>query len=139
TLYDQPLVDKRRTRVTGPFTVEQIPSFGIEESDATYDPAALTERHRDDDVRHRSEESPVRSIGELVEYLRIDGVRLPAGRHLQFTSLAPTAWGAEIHAEGEYEEAGEARRIAVSFGPLHGPISARQVEEVLRDVVFQPY
>jgi adenine-specific DNA-methyltransferase len=139
TLYDQPLIDRRRTRVAGPFTVEQIPSFGIEVSDGRYDPAALNESDRSDDVRHRSEENPVRTIGELVELLRIDGVRLPAGRHLQFSSLAQTAGGGEIHAEGEYDEAGESRRIAVSFGPLHGPISARQVEEVLRDVVFQPY
>src|SRR4051812_22056087 len=38
-LYDQPLVDRTKTRVSGPFTVEQIPSFGIEETDeSTYDP-----------------------------------------------------------------------------------------------------
>jgi adenine-specific DNA-methyltransferase len=139
TLYDQPLVDRRRTRVAGPFTVEQIPSFGIEQADGTYDPDSLDEGDRSDDVRHGSEQNPVRSIGELVELLRIDGVRLPGGRHMEFTALAPTTDGGEIHAEGDYEEAGEPRRIAVSFGPLHGPISARQVEEVLRDVVFQPY
>ena len=140
TLYDQPLVDRRRTRVAGPFTVEQIPSFGIEPADGeAYDPDALGEADRSDDVRHRSEANPVRSIGELVDLLRIDGVRLPGGRHLQFTTLAPNLDGGEIHAVGTYEEAGEERAIAVSFGPLHGPISARQVEEVLRDVVFQPY
>lgn len=140
TLYDQPLVDRRRTRVAGPFTVEQIPSFGIEPADGeAYDPDALGEADRSDDVRHRSEANPVRSIGELVDLLRIDGVRLPGGRHLQLTTLAPSLDGGEIHASGTYEEAGEERAIAVSFGPLHGPISARQVEEVLRDVVFQPY
>jgi len=81
----------------------------------------------------------VRSIGELVDLLRIDGVRLPGGRHLQFVSLAPTADGGQIHADGEYEEAGDRRRIGVSFGPLHGPIGARQVEDVLREAVFAPY
>jgi adenine-specific DNA-methyltransferase len=143
TLYDQPKVDKRKTRVAGPFTVEQIPSFGIEAADGdgigAYDPGALDARDRSDDVRHRSNENPVSSIGELVDLLRIDGVRLPGGRHLEFTTLSPTTDGGQVHAEGEYPEAGEARRIAVSFGPLHGPISARQVEEVLSDVTFAGY
>ena len=66
-------------------------------------------------------------------------MRLPGGRKLDFVSLAPTVDGGQIHAEGEFEEAGERRRIAVSFGPLHGPISARQVEDVLREASFAPY
>ena len=142
TLYDQPLKEPNKTRVAGPFTVEQIPSYGIDLGDPdSYDPAALTQDDRSDDIRRRgnSEADPVRSIGELVDLLRIDGVRLPGGRHLEFLSLAPTADGGQIHAEGEYDEAGERRRIAVSFGPLHGPIGARQVEDVVREAVFAPY
>lgn len=142
TLYDQPLVDKRKTRVAGPFTVEQIPTYGLDSDDQDgYDPNALADDDRADDIRRRGDTTvdPVHSIGELVNLLRIDGVRLPGGRHLRFLSLAPTADGGQVHAEGEYEEAGEPRRIAVSFGPLHGPISARQVEDVLREAVFQPY
>ena len=142
TLYDQPIKDPKKTRVSGPFTVEQIPSYGIDLDDPdAYDPGALAEDDRSDDIRHRGtgEADPVSSIGELVDLLRIDGVRLPGGRHLQFVSLAPTADGGQIHAEGEYEEAGEQKRIAVSFGPLHGPIGARQVEDVLREAVFAPY
>jgi adenine-specific DNA-methyltransferase len=140
TLYDQPLVDRARARVAGPYTVEQIPSFGIDPIEAElYQPAALAEDDRSDDIRHRGESDPVRSIGELVDLLRIDGVRLPGGRKLDFVSLAPTADGGLIHAEGEFDEAGERRRIAVSFGPLHVPIGARQVEDVLSQAVFGPY
>ncbi len=142
TLYDQPLPDTKRTRVAGPFTVEQIPSYGIDLDDPdAYDPGALAEDDRPDDIRHRgsSETNPVSSIGELVDLLRIDGVRLPGGRKLDFLNLAATADGGEIHADGEFEEAGEKRRIGVSFGPLHGPIGARQVEDVLREAVFAPY
>jgi adenine-specific DNA-methyltransferase len=139
-LYDQPLPDRSKSRVAGPYTVEQIPSFGIDPIEAElYEPGALAEDDRSDDIRHRGESDPVRSIGELVDLLRIDGVRLPGGRKLDFVSLAPTADGGLIHAEGEYDEAGERRRIAVSFGPLHGPIGARQVEDVLSQAVFGPY
>jgi adenine-specific DNA-methyltransferase len=140
TLYDQPLLDRARSRVAGPYTVEQIPSFGIDPVEAEmYEPGTLAEDDRSDDIRHRGESDPVHSIGELVDLLRIDGVRLPAGRKLDFVSLAPTADGGLIHAEGEFDEAGERRRIAVSFGPLHGPIGARQVEDVLSQAVFGPY
>ncbi len=135
-------MDRGKTRVAGPFTVEQIPTYGIDlDEPATYDPDALADDDRSDDIRRRggAETDPVRSISELVDLLRIDGVRLPGGRHLQFLSLAPTSDGGQIHAEGEYEEAGERQRIAVSFGPLHGPIGARQVEDVLREAVFAPY
>ena len=139
TLYDQPLKDSKRTRVSGPFTTEQIPSFGIDaDAEDTYDPGSLDADDRSDDLLRRGEVDPVRSIGELVDMLRIDGVRLPGGRKLDFLSLAPSADGGQIHAEGEFDEAGETRRIAVSFGPLHGPISARQVEDVLRDVTLMP-
>jgi len=140
TLYDQPKVEKRKTRVAGPFTVEQIPSFGIEAGDGDgigeYDPGSLEDRDRS---RQRSNENPVSSIGELVDLLRIDGVRLPGGAHLEFTTLSPSTDGGQVHAEGEYLEAGEPKKIAVSFGPLHGPVSARQVEEVLSDVTFAGY
>lgn len=143
TLYDQPKVDRRKTRVAGPFTVEQIPSFGIESNEGDgrreYDPGATGYGDRPDDVRERTDENPIRSIGELIDLLKIDGVRLPAGRHLEFTQLAAKADGGQVHADGEYLEAGEPKRIAVSFGPLHGPVSARQVEDVLFDVRFQPY
>jgi len=139
-LYDQPLPERSKTRVAGPYTVEQIPSFGIDPVEAErYEPGTLAEDDRSDDIRHRGESDPVHSIGELVDLLRIDGVRLPGSRKLDFVSLAPTADGGLIHAEGEFDEAGERRRIAVSFGPLHGPIGARQVEEVLSQAVFGPY
>jgi hypothetical protein len=66
TLYDQPLPDRSKSRVAGPYTVEQIPSFGIDPIDAElYQPAALAEDDRSDDIRHRGESDPVRSIGEL--------------------------------------------------------------------------
>jgi adenine-specific DNA-methyltransferase len=140
TLYDQPLTDRAKTRISGPFTVEQIPSFGIDSrDDGSYDPAALDDDDRRDDIRRRGEDDPVRSIGELVGLLKVDGVRLPGGRKLDFVSLVPTAEGGQIHADGGFVEGGENRRIAVSFGPLHGPIGARQVEEVLREVAFLPY
>jgi adenine-specific DNA-methyltransferase len=91
TLYDQPTRDRSKTRVSGPFTVEQIPSFGIDEADGLYEPGMLGEDDRSDDIRHRGETDPVRSIGELVDLLRVDGVRLPGGRKLDFIGLAPTA------------------------------------------------
>lgn len=139
-LYDQPLIERTRTRVAGPFTVEQIPSFGIDALDGErYDPTALDEDSWAEDLRQPREANPVRSLGELVDLLKIDGVRLPGGRKLDFLSLAQTAEGGQIHASGEFEEAGEVRRIAVSFGPLHGPISARQVEDVIDEVKFLPY
>src|SRR5947207_2281183 len=41
TLYDQPLIDKSKARVTGPFTVEAVPAPSVLPLDAIGPPAPL--------------------------------------------------------------------------------------------------
>ena len=114
--------------------------FGIEATTtATYDPTALDEADSLDDIRHRRREDPVRSIGELVDLLRsmACGYLAVASWSSRRSSERPTA--ARSMPRASSRKPGKRSRIAVSFGPLHGPISARQVEDVLRDLAFAPY
>ncbi|MCS7182655.1 MAG: hypothetical protein NZ869_06050, partial [Thermoanaerobaculum sp.] len=37
-----------------------------------------------------------------------------------------------LHAEGESRQNGRALRVAVSFGPQHGPVTGRQADEAIR-------
>jgi adenine-specific DNA-methyltransferase len=58
------------------------------------------------------------------------GVLFPGGKKLELTNLRPLNVGL-LHAEAEAKQNGKAVRVAVSFGPQHGPVIARQVQEAI--------
>ena len=130
TLYDQPFKDSRKSRVTGPFTVEAVPAPVVRPLD---DP--LDEPSEADGSVCRSGESARQA--EWRDELLKTGV-YGEGRHrISLTRLEPLPvhW---LHAEGE---TAEGMRLAVSFGPEHAPLATRQVEraiETARTLVPRP-
>ena len=132
-LVDQPEVDKKRTRVNGPFTVEAVqpaeesmdvdsPIGGEpEEPLDTYD--AETDGHNAINAEAY--------LDQVIRLLRNDGVRFPNNKTLKFATLDPLD-GDVLHAEGGWEDDDAERRVAVVFGPQHGPVTAMQVEQCLR-------
>jgi hypothetical protein len=78
-----------------------------------------------------------------VDLLRMDGVRFPDNKQRKFTRREPIyaeGRSGEIHAEGRWVNEGEtdddpngAATVGVVFGPQYGPISAKMVEEVIRN------
>ena len=74
-------------------------------------------------------------LEKMIRLLRGDGVRFPDNKVMRFSRLEPAgASGEFIHAEGEWANGdgdGE-RRVAVTFGPQYGPVTAKMVEECLR-------
>ena len=140
TLYDQPQIDNKIVRVSGPFTVEAIPpaveQFMQAESPIGGEPEPLPG-------------PPLRGEGEgnhialLIELMRQDGITFPDNRRLRFASLTPLTGGV-LHAEGVAPVAqtaadGQEQRVAISFGPQHGAVTARQVEDGLWEAVRGGY
>ena len=131
-LVDQPEVDRKRTRVSGPFTVEAVQpaaeSLGVEspiggEPDEplnTYD----AEANGQDAVNAEA------YLDKMIRLLRNDGVRFSDNQTLKFATLDPLE-GDLLHAEGSWEDDDTERLVAVVFGPQHGPVTAMQVEECL--------
>ncbi|HLG29091.1 MAG TPA: hypothetical protein VI387_02675, partial [Candidatus Brocadiales bacterium] len=118
TLYDQPFMDNKKTRVTGPFTVEAVP-------------APLVKPLSDIDEELPADESIARS-GETLrqeewrDELLKTGIRGKGGQKIEFSRvevLPATRW---LHADAETKE-GNPQRVVVSFGPEHAPIEQRQV------------
>ena len=70
-------------------------------------------------------------LEDMIRLLRNDGVRFPNNQTLKFATLDPLE-GDLLHAEGEWEDDETERRVAVVFGPQHGPVTAMQVEQCLR-------
>ena len=131
-LVDQPEVDRKRTRVSGPFTVEAVQPaeesldaespIGGEPDEPldTYD----TETEGQDAVNAEA------YLDKMIRLLRNDGVRFPDKQTLKFATLDPLE-GDILHADGSWEDDDTERLVAVVFGPQHGPVTAMQVEECL--------
>ena len=132
-LVDQPEVDRKRIRVSGPFTVEAVQPAeesldtespiggGPDEPLDTYD----TETDGNNSVNAEA------YLDQMIRLLRNDGVQFPNNQTIKFATLDPIE-GDILHAEGSWEDDGTERLVAVVFGPQHGPVTAMQVEDCLR-------
>jgi adenine-specific DNA-methyltransferase len=122
-LYDQPFVDKTKIRVTGPFTVEAVPSPTVKSFDNP-DEA----RHLDTSVSRSGE--TLRQDQWRDELLKT-GIRGKSGQKIEFSRvelLSGTQW---IHADAETKE--EPKRVVISFGPDYSPLEQRQVANAIEE------
>ncbi len=146
TLYDQPFVDKKKTRVSGPFTVEAVPAPAVKSIDEALTPT-LSRRQREcgaDASIARSGET-LRQ-GEWRDELLRAGIRGKAGQHIRFARLEALPGCRWLHVDGEtrpndegadsVREGGAAyspQRIVISFGPEHAPLEQRQVAQAIEE------
>ena len=156
-LVDQPEVDRKITRVSGPFTVEAVqpPEMSLgeaieidtgpfagepEELEETF---ALSGKVQVREVRMGDSPENIEAyLSQMVRLLKMDGVRFPGNNHMRFTRLDPiyaSGNSAGIHAEGRWVSEGETdddpngeATVGVVFGPQYGPVTAKMVEEVIR-------
>ena len=121
TLYDQPLTDKKKTRVTGPFTVEAVPAPAVKPLDEVRE--APGDYEADAAIARTGE---TRRQGDWRDELLRTGIRGKGGQRIEFSrveALAGTRW---LHADAETKE-DKPQRVVVSFGPEHAPLEQRQV------------
>ncbi len=123
-LLDQPYEDRKRVRVSGPFTVEGLSPHRV----------------LDDDLEEASNERSESAAGTFVEMvltnLRRAGVQnTKRAERLTFDWLEPYA-GEWLHGEGEYTDSeGAVKRVALSIGPEHGTVGPLQVKEAAKEAV----
>ena len=136
-LFDQPSKDRKKVRVTGPFTVEAVPAPTVKPVDELEEP----------------EPSPAdASVARMGSTLRQSdwrdelyktGIRGKGGQQIYFARLEPLPATQSLHAEGETRPAGSAapsgdntsapERVVVSFGPDHSPLEQRQVARAIEE------
>jgi adenine-specific DNA-methyltransferase len=125
TLYDQPFKDSKKSRITGPFTVEAVPapyakSFDeLEQEDCGSDTsiARTGETHRQSEWR---------------DELMRTGVRAKGGKIIEFSRVEPLSGTKFIQAEAETKE-DIPKKVLVVFGPEHAPLEQRQVENAWQE------
>ena len=135
-LVDQPEVERGITRVSGPFTVE-----AVQPAEESLDPESPIggapdelDAFSDNGAFNADEPYNAESFRDtMILLLRNDGVRFQGNNVAKFTRLEPLTDGGILHAEGEWEgeSAENPRLVAVSIGPQHGPVTAKQVEDSL--------
>ena len=123
-LYDQALEDRKKSRVTGPFTVEAVPAPAVKPLDDIQD---VFPSPADDSVA-RSGETLRQS--DWRDELYKTGIRGKAGQRISFVRLEPLPGCHWLHADGETRSDNtetDSERVVISFGPDHAPLEQRQV------------
>lgn len=126
-LYDQPYEDKKRLRVSGPFTVESLSPHRV---------LAAADQNLDGTVSQQ-EARQQQDFGTMIlENLKKAGVQnTKKQERLLFDSLEPYA-GTWVNAQGTYTDSdGKSKRVAVSLGPEHGTVGPQQVKEAAKEAV----
>lgn len=125
-LYDLPIKENKKTRVTGPFTVEAVPApfvrpideIDVEGTNNSKDSVARSgETLRQDVWRH-----------ELLK----TGIRLKGNQRIAFARVEPLSGTRWIQADGETKD-DKPERVAIVFGPEHAPLEQRHVSLALEE------
>lgn len=124
TLYDQPYEDKSKVRVSGPFTVEAVPSLHAKSLEQI-------------EQENQGSGETLRQAVWRDELLKT-GIRAKGGRKIEFSrveTLSGTRW---IQCEAETKEECP-QKVLVVFGPEHAPLDPRIVENAWQEAkTFRP-
>ncbi len=123
TLYDQPIIDRKKKRITGPFMLEAVPSSRVISFDAVE-----TEKHEADMSIARSGETLKQN--EWIDEMLSTGIRGKGGQMLEFARIEPLGGTRWVHAEAETKDG---KKAVVSFGPEYAPLEQRQVELAIEE------
>jgi len=124
TLYDQPLIDKTKMRVSGPFTVEALPAPIVKPIDELSEPAVA------DQSLTRSGETGRQA--EWRDELLATGIRGKNGQKIEFSRVEPLSGTRYLQAEAETKEE-TPRRAVICFANENRPLDSRMVDFALRE------
>lgn len=147
TLYDQPYIDTKKTRVTGPFTVEAVPAPIAKSFDevSAEDSSGDAELPADESIARSGE--TLRQEEWRQELLK-SGVRAKGGKLIEFSMVEPLKGTKYLQAEAETKVdtankdlfkkeqptlLQQPQRVVVCFGPEYAPMEQRLVELALEE------
>jgi adenine-specific DNA-methyltransferase len=112
-IYDQPQIDKSRTRVSGPFTVEALPAPVVKPLE---------------DVVMVSDN--LSKIVEWQEELKVTGILTRQGEKIEFSRIESLSGTTYLQAEAETKES-KPRRAVICFATETKPLDSRMVKFAL--------
>ena len=114
TIYLEPEVDINTKRVTGPFTVEAVPSIRVKNSN---------------DKKNGNENE--HEIENYINEINTTGIQTIEGKKIKLLNLEKTKAFRNIHAIGQIEYEQSHKTAYISFGPNYGPLEQTQVENAV--------
>ena len=125
-LYDVPKIEKNKIRVTGPFTVEAVPSLRVKPFDGK-------ELKVEGSGRELSQTGETGKQTLYRDELKTTGIITTGGKKIEFSVVEPMVATRFLHAKGEIVEEDKNKKAYISFGPDFGPMEQRQVEEAINE------
>lgn len=126
-LLNKPNKNTQKIRVTGPFTVEAVPSLRVKPFDGKMLKLDLS----------GAELARTGETGKQTEWrdeLKASGIRAIGGRTMAFSIVEPMAATRYLHARAEVLEKDGTNKLAyISFGPDFGPLEQRQAEMAINE------
>jgi adenine-specific DNA-methyltransferase len=123
TIYDQPIIDRKKKRITGPFTIEAVPSIRVISFDEVE-----TEKQEADMSIARSGETLKQN--EWIDEMLSTGIKGKGGQVLEFARIESSGGTRWVHAEAETKDG---KKVVISFGPEYAPLEQRQVELAIEE------
>ncbi len=122
TLYDQPLEDKKKLRVSGPFTVETLQSYNVVSPEAV------------DDRPNEAEENRIFQQ-RIFSHLESNGIRNgDKSQKAVFYGMESVA-NPFLHAKGYYKDAaGDERLVYFHIGPKFGTVTKLAVNRAVQEM-----
>ncbi|HEV1994094.1 MAG TPA: DNA methyltransferase [Candidatus Acidoferrum sp.] len=146
TLYDQPLIDNSRARISGPFTVEAVPAPNVKSLDdvsgschpesprslrgegsavsGSASPSATPPQPADASI---ARSGPTLRQSDWRDELLKTGLRGKGGQMINFSRVEPLGGTRWLHADAETKGV-KPERVVISFGPDYAPLVTTQVE-----------
>ncbi len=119
TLYDQPIPDRKKLRVAGPFTVETLQSYDV------LAPQTLEEASLDAENLERFQ-------ARIFEHLKSAGVKNGDKQQMAvFTRIDPLP-DSDLHAEGYYDTAAGECKGYIHLGPQFAPVTRQAVNDAVK-------
>ena len=116
TLFDQPEIDKKKVRITGPFTVEALPAPVVKPLDDVGETDDFTAKHTD-----------------WKDELLATGILGRNGAKIEFSRVETLSGTKFLHAEAETKEL-EPRRAVICFAGETKPLDSRMVSLALDEM-----
>jgi adenine-specific DNA-methyltransferase len=120
TLFDQPEVDKKKLRVSGPFTVETLQNF------EPVAPEELDKEVPDKDELENFEE-------RIFEHMKSAGIKNGIRNEQAVFTRVDRLNSGYLHAEGFYNAAKGEKKAYIHIGPKFGTVSRQAVNEAVKE------
>ena len=113
TIYLEPQNDSTIKRVTGPFTVEAVPSVRVK------------------NISDTSSDNFEQDIENYINEISSTGIQTLQGKKINFINIEKTKGFQHIHAVGQIEEENAHKTAYVCFGPDYAPMEQTQIEHAV--------